>query len=120
MMTDPGLLMLATTLRDRHRSIVDAVRDEESLLLDELDLESEEWDVLIARLSRRDDDIKAATELLSHRINNLLMAVQTACDYLARSPSDDGLGRLRERLIGTTQAVQRAHEEVVSILGKLL
>ena len=113
------MLTFAQTLRDRHRTLTETVRRGELPVVDDLERQDDDWDEMIEWLSVQDEQLEETADMLSHRINNLLMAVQTTCDYLAATPENDGLHRLRERMSATVISGKSALEEVRTLLFNL-
>jgi len=113
------LLTFAEALRDRHRSLLETVRRGELPPIDDLERQDDDWNEMIERLSAQDEKLEESADMLSHRINNLLMAVQTTCDYLAGTQESAALQRLRERMSATVVSGKSALEEVRTILSSL-
>ena len=70
------MLTFAETLRDRHRTLMEAVRRGELPPVDDLERQDDDWNEMIEWLSMRDEKLEESADLLSHRINNLLMAAK--------------------------------------------
>lgn len=99
--------------------LIDAARRGELPSLDGLDDNDDQWNEMIEWLETHDEKINESADALSHRINNLLMAVQTTCDYLALKPDVDGIERLRERMVATVKSGKSALEDVRAVLFSL-
>lgn len=112
------LLTFAEELRDKHRTLIESVVRGELPSVDDLERQDDDWNEMIERLSMQDEKLEETADMLAHRINNLLMAVQTTCDYLATT-ENDGLHRLRERMCATVTSGKSALEEVRSLLFNL-
>ena len=112
------MLMFAQTLRESHRTLMETVSRGELPPVDDLARQEDDWNTMMEWLSVQDEKLQETGDMLSHRINNLLMAVQTTCDYLSATP-DDGLQRLRERMSATVISGKTALEEVRTILHSL-
>jgi len=112
------MLAIAQALRDRHRTLMETLGQGEVPAVDDLVRQDDDWSEMIEWLSVQDEKLQETGDMLSHRINNLLMAVQTTCDYLSETP-DDGLQRLRERMCATVVSGKSALEEVRTLLHSL-
>lgn len=112
------MLAIAQALRDRHRTLMETLGQGELPAVDDLVRQDGDWNAMIEWLSAQDEKLEETADMLSHRINNLLMAVQTTCDYLAAT-ENDGLRRLRERMCATVVSGKSALEEVRTLLFNL-
>ena len=119
-MSDESLISLAEKLRDRQRAFLQQVREGCIPKVSEFEIQAEDFEELVTRLRRLDGRINFEAAAVRHGISNLLMAVQTAHDYLGREADPAGLERLRDRLATTASRLQRAQVDILAILSKLL
>jgi hypothetical protein len=112
------MLTFAEALRDRHRTLMETVGRGELPAVDDLERQDADWNEMIEWLSVQDEKLEETADMLSHRINNLLMAVQTTCDFLATT-ENEGLHRLRDRMCATVVSGKSALEEVRTLLFNL-
>lgn len=112
-------LALARSIRAAHDALSQRLRDGDALSVDDLDGHGRLLDELIDDLTLHDRQLQESMELLAHRINNLLMAVQTASDTLALEPEKEQLARLRQRLSETVGMGKHTLGEVRQMLGGL-
>ena len=114
------LLSIAEALNARHRTFVEKARAGEFPGTEDMELQSADCERLVEQLKQFEDEIRAAGEVLNHRMNNMLMAVQTTADYLGKAaPDGNGLERLRTRLSGAISMVQHVQREISATLAKL-
>ncbi len=119
-MKEARALGLAQTIRESHRQLVARAGNGEVLSSGDLEENGQRIDDLVDQLLAREQAIEQSADLLAHRINNLLMAVQMAHDYLGTPRNgDNGIDRVRKRLVDTIDMGNRALEEVRSILMRL-
>ncbi|HEX9982594.1 MAG TPA: hypothetical protein VGF69_04985 [Thermoanaerobaculia bacterium] len=74
---------------------------------------------LKARVHHQQSRRAAVAELVSDRINNMLMAVQTATDLLRRVPDEDGCAELRHRLTTTVDSGRDALRRIQAGIAEL-
>jgi hypothetical protein len=119
-MKEARALGLAQLIRDAHKQIASRAGNGEVISARELEQCGQKIDALIEHLTVREEAIEQSADLLAHRINNLLMAVQLAHDLFAMEESDmNGIDRVRKRLSDTIDMGNRALEEVREILMSL-
>lgn len=119
-MSDAGLIALAERLRDQELAILEQVRGGSIPDISELEVQAERCEELVGRLTGFESRVHVAAEAIRHGLNNLLMAVQTAHDYLGMNPDTAGMLRLRDRLAEMSGRLQRAQRDLLALLSSLM
>jgi hypothetical protein len=119
-MDEARALGLAQTIREVHRQLVDRAGRGEVISSGDLTQNGRRIDDLVDRLSEHEGVIDECSEMLAHRINNLLMAVQMAHDFLSTKENARGTDEIRQRLRDTIAMGSLALAQVRETLTRLV
>jgi hypothetical protein len=103
-MRSETVLALAKRLRSSYRRLVLA-GEAKPIMEDESDL----LELLVARLKEREAAVAECSHVLSDRLNNMLMGIQTVSDQLRQHQDQGGVARLRSTL---DEIVERGRESL--------
>ncbi len=83
------LVDLAKAARQANARVGELAREHFPEACPLIEREDELLDALVTELEMREENVAALTSTLADRLNNLLMAVQTASDLLRTTPADE-------------------------------